>query len=98
MPSAQEREEALFRAAVELPQGPVRQAFLDQACDDPALRHRLETLLAAHEQPDSLDKAAPALSPTLKLELPDVEDEAVGQTIGRYKLPAKTGELKLIYC
>src|ERR1041385_1959654 len=93
MPSAQEREAALFRAAVELPPGPARQAFLDQACDNPALRHRLETLLAAHEQPDtSLDKAAPALSPTLKLELPDVEDEAVGQTLGRYKLLERVGE------
>src|ERR1043166_759722 len=93
MPSRQEREEALFRAAAELPPGPVRQAFLDQACDDPALRHRLEALLAAHEQPDSsLDKAAPALSPTLKLELPDVEDEAVGETIDRYKLLEKVGE------
>src|ERR1041384_6163942 len=93
MPSAQEREVALFRAAVELPPGPARQAFLDQACDNPALRHRLEALLAAHEQPDtSIEQAAPALNPTLKLELPEVEDEAVGQTIGRYKLLEKVGE------
>src|SRR5215471_11293060 len=93
MPSAQEREVALFRAAAELPPGAARQAFLDQACDNPALRHRLQTLLAAHEQPEtSLDQAAPALNPALKLELPDAEDEAVGQTIGRYKLLEKIGE------
>jgi hypothetical protein len=34
MPSAQEREAALFRAAAELPPGPARRAFLDQACAD----------------------------------------------------------------
>src|SRR5947207_2010387 len=93
MSSAQEREVALFRAAAELPPGPARQAFLNQACDNPALRQRLETLLAAHDQADtSLDQEAPALSPTLKLELPDIEDEVVGQTIGRYKLLEKVGE------
>ena len=93
MPSAQEREVALFRAAAELPPGPARQAFLDQACDNPALRQRLEALLAAHEQPDpSLDKTTPALDSTVKFELPDIEDEVVGQTIGRYKLLEKVGE------
>ena len=51
MPSAQEREEALFRAAVELTLGATRQAFLDQACvSDLPLRQCLEALLAAHEQ------------------------------------------------
>src|SRR5262252_3939541 len=92
MPSAQEREVVLFRAAAELSPGPARQAFLDQACDNPALRRRLETLLAAHEQPDtSLDQAASVLNPTLKLELPNVEEEVVGQTIGHYKLLEKVG-------
>src|SRR5215475_11765471 len=93
MPSAQEREAALFRAAAELPPGPARQAFLDQACDNPALRHRLETLLVAHEQPDALlDTRNAPEEATLKLELPNVEDETVGQTIGRYKLLEKVGE------
>jgi hypothetical protein len=55
MPSPQEREEALFRAAIELPPGVARQAFLDQACDgDSALRQRLEALLAARQPPDDL--------------------------------------------
>src|ERR1051326_8271009 len=93
MPSAQEREVALFRAAAEVPLGPARQAFLDRVCDNPALHHRLETLLAAHDQPDtSLGQATPTLTPTLKLEFPDPEDETVGQTIGRYKLLEKVGE------
>jgi len=46
-----------------------------------------------HDQPgDSLATAAPAAKATLKLELPDAEDEAAGQTLGRYKLLEKVGE------
>src|SRR5438093_445706 len=91
MPS-QEREEALFRAAVELTPGATRRAFLDQACiGDPALRQRLKALLAAHEEPDG---ALPSQAETaLEVELADEPpDEAVGQTIGRYKLLEKVGE------
>lgn len=54
MPSPQNREEALFQAAVQLT-GAERAAFLNGAClGDHALRQRLEALLAAHEQPDTL--------------------------------------------
>src|SRR5262245_57078874 len=105
MPS-QEREEALFRAAVELTSGSTRQAFLDQAClGDPALRQRLEALLAAHEEPDGLlptqeeivrlrsEASARQARPTISDESADEPpDEAVGQTIGRYKLLEKVGE------
>src|SRR5213594_3323000 len=94
MPS-QEREEALFRAAVELTPGARRQAFLDQACvGDPALRQRLEALLAAHEQPDGvLPTQAETARPDMEVEFADEpRDEAVGQTIGRYKLLEKVGE------
>ena len=95
MPSPQEREEALFRAAVELPPGVARRAFLDQACaGDASLRQRLETLLAAHDEPEgSLATAAPAAKATMKVEFPDDQpDEAVGQTLGRYKLLERVGE------
>ena len=94
MPSPQKPEEALFRAAVELPPGTVRRAFLDQACaGDPVLRQRLEALLAAHDSPDeSLPGTAPAVKATMKLDLPDAPDEAVGQTLGRYKLMERLGE------
>ena len=117
MPSSQKHEEALFRAAIELPPGAGRRAFLDQACaGDPALRQRLETLLAAHDQtagvfaegslpfgvPPSGGSAgspakagtpnAPAVKATMKLNVPDAPDEAVGQTIGRYKLMERLGE------
>jgi serine/threonine protein kinase len=94
MPSSQKPEEALFRAAVELPPGTVRRAFLDQACTgDPVLRQRLEALLAAHDSPgESLPGTAPGVKATMKLDLPDAPDEAVGQTLGRYKLMERLGE------
>jgi len=63
-------------------------------CDgDPALRQRLESLLAAHEAPDELSpKDKPAARATIKLDLAEAPDEAVGQTLGRYKLLERVGE------
>ena len=83
----------MFRAAVELPTAMARRAFLDQAClGDPSLRQRLETMLAAHEAPDELPpKTAPAVEATIKLNV-EPPDEAVGQTLGRYKLLERVGE------
>ena len=47
-------EEALFALALAKP-AEKRAAFLDAMCEgDPALRQRLEALLAAHEQPETL--------------------------------------------
>jgi serine/threonine protein kinase/tetratricopeptide (TPR) repeat protein len=87
------REEALFQAAVQLP-GPGRAAFLDRECaGDPALRARLDALLAAHEQSDGvLASHAEASRPTITLELRDFPDPALGMTIGRYKLLERLGE------
>ena len=70
MPSPQNREEVLFALALEKP-ADRRPAFLDAMCEgDPALRQRLETLLAAHDPPDeSLTAAAPAVKATIKLAL-----------------------------
>src|SRR5664280_684224 len=60
---------------------------------DPALRQRLEALLAAHAEPDKQSpKGAPAVIATIKLDLPDAPGEAVGQTLGRYKLLERLGE------
>ena len=92
------REEALFQAAIQLA-GAERAAFLNGACHgDPALRQRLEALLAAHEAQDSLlepGEAKPGRGPfnTIKVAPPaQPADEAVGQTLGRYKLLEKIGE------
>jgi serine/threonine protein kinase/WD40 repeat protein len=94
MPSPQDREAALFALAAEKPAAE-RAAFLDGAChDNSALRQRLEALLAAHEQPDTLlATEAGAARPTVKLEFAEEPpDEAVGQTLGRYKLLERVGE------
>ena len=82
-----QREAALFQAAAQLT-GPARATFLDGACHgNPALRQRLEALLAAHEQSEGiLAETVPAAVPTIRLNLPDAPDEAVGTTLGRYKL------------
>ena len=86
-------EEALFTLALGKPAAE-RAAFLDRECgNDAAMRSRLEALLAAHEQPDTvLATQAEAARPTIKLDLADVPDEAVGQTLGRYKLLERVGE------
>jgi WD40 repeat protein/serine/threonine protein kinase len=91
---AQQHEEALFRAAAELPSGAVRHAFLKQACaGDPVLRQRLETQLAAHDQTNSpTPPEAPASNATINIDLSYPPDEAVGQTLGRYKLLENIGE------
>ena len=91
------REEALFQLARSKPAAK-RGAWLDADCDgDPALRARLEALLAAHDAVDSLHAEAeipPARkTATIKLEFADEpRDDAVGQTLGRYKLLERVGE------
>jgi serine/threonine protein kinase len=97
MPSSHEREAALFALAMEkLPAE--RPAFLEAVCgDNSALRLRLESLLAAYDKPHELledhDTPAAANQPTIKLEpAGESPDEAVGQTLGRYKLLERVGE------
>ena len=87
------REEALFALALEKP-ADKRPPFLDAMCEgDSALRQRLEALLAAHDQPEALlATQAESARPTIKLDLADEPDEAVGMTLGRYKLREKIGE------
>src|SRR5512133_2675878 len=93
IPSTQERESALFALALEKPLTE-RSAFLQAVCGkDNVLRQRLEALLAAHEQPETLlATQAEAVRPTIKLDLADAPDEAVGQTLGRYKLLERVGK------
>src|SRR5437588_524018 len=56
-------ERDIFTAALEQTDPVARSAYLDEACDgDPALRERVEVLLRAHDQPDSL-LDAPAVAP-----------------------------------
>src|SRR5262245_16570300 len=88
------REEWVLRQAAARPPGE-RRIFLDGACGgDLSLRQRLEALLAAQEHLDSPTAAdRDGARPTIKAEfIEDRPDEAVGQTLGRYKLLEKLGE------
>ena len=93
-PSNPPREKALFQLALEKP-AEQRPAFLDAMCDgDLALRARLDALLSAHDAPDELlATKTETARPTLKIEFAEEPpDEAVGQTLGRYKLLERVGE------
>jgi len=98
MKPEQQREAALFQAAAQLT-GAERTTFLNCACHgDPALRQRLEALLAAHDAKDSfLEPQAPKPgSQTVKTikagATVNPADDAVGRMVGHYKLLEKLGE------
>src|SRR5436190_4140925 len=92
-----QREAALFQAAAQLT-GAERGAFLNSVCrGDSILRQRLEALLSVHDGPDAFlepEPPRPGAAPveTMKLDIPDTRDEAVGTAIGRYKLLERVGE------
>lgn len=88
-----QREELLFTAALAKPLAE-RGIFLDGACyDDPNLRARLDALLAAHDAQDLL-RPEPLVESgiTIKVDLAEFEEDAIGKTIGRYKLLERLGE------
>jgi serine/threonine protein kinase/tetratricopeptide (TPR) repeat protein len=87
------REAALFEALIKLAIEK-REIFLDGAClGQPAMRARLEALLVAHDQTDDVLAVQPVPPPgTMKIELTDAPDEAIGQKIGHYKILEKVGE------
>ena len=92
--NASAREETLFQTAVQLAAAE-RASFLDRECaGDSALRERLEALLAAHDQPDTVfGTGAGVPRPTLSLDLSrDLADDLVGQSVGRYRLLERIGE------
>jgi WD40 repeat protein/serine/threonine protein kinase len=91
MPLSPQQEEALVRAAADLPTDK-RQAFLDAvSAGDTALRARLVELLSSMEKPPTAPAKETAPSGTIKIEL-TVADEAIGKNIGPYKLLQKIGE------
>ncbi len=85
MNSSAQQAKKIFLEAIEIGDVEERESFLGKACGgDSRLRERVDRLIAAHDQDDSLfDRTASApLQPTEKL----------GQTIGPYKLLQKIGE------
>ncbi len=80
---------AIFLAAVENHAPDQWQAYLDVACGDADLRQRVEVLLHAHQQANSLLDAPPAV-PAATIALPS--REGPGTHIGPYKLMEQVGE------
>jgi serine/threonine protein kinase/WD40 repeat protein len=103
MSESQDREIALFGAALELP-ADQRGAYLDQACvGDADLRQQVEALLRVHDDAGSFfDKLASVARPTSAdgamsgsseaIHLGGIPVEKTGDRIGRYKLLQQIGE------
>jgi WD40 repeat protein/serine/threonine protein kinase len=82
-------EEELFAAAIQTPLAE-RAALLDRACgEDTSLRDQVESLLAAHDHPDSLLEV-PVFNATI--EMAPRMTEVPGTVIGPYKLLEQIGE------
>jgi len=93
-PAPSRRERALFDQAFELSEPAARAAFLDRACaGDPALRARLEALLAAAAPSEAFfSRLSPTLSPRgPSTGAPGSADDCITQ-IGRYRLLERVGE------
>jgi serine/threonine protein kinase/tetratricopeptide (TPR) repeat protein len=71
----------VLAGALEVPAGE-RNAYLDHACPEPALRREVESLIAAHDQVQSSFLVQPAIPPK---ELP------VGSRLGPYEIEARIG-------
>lgn len=98
-----ERLKRLFLAAIELPPGSSRTAFVAAAvAEHPELEGRLQSMLAAHDQPmDAIDqplaRLADEVSPFSSRQSPDAPADAAteqpGQILaGRYKLLESVGK------
>ncbi|HWY78495.1 MAG TPA: serine/threonine-protein kinase, partial [Verrucomicrobiae bacterium] len=93
MDDPQDREEAIFWALLQLPEGQ-RTAHLKRACgEDAQLRAGVEALLRAHEHTDGfLDQPPQSNAPNQNVVAPLSLTEKSGDRIGRYKLLQQIGE------
>jgi serine/threonine protein kinase/WD40 repeat protein len=94
MPADPRRVKELFGAALDLPDAPARQALLERECsDDSELRHRVEVLLAAHNQPESMLERPLAIQTESATDTFRPRTETAGTVIvDRYKLLEEIGE------
>jgi serine/threonine protein kinase len=95
------KEQSLFEAALALPAGAPRQAFLQEACNgDVALHRRMTKLLDAHTQSEGFfpENASEMLGvdqaevESLAVAQSSAVGEQAGQKVGRYKLLKPLGE------
>jgi hypothetical protein len=85
-------EDSIFAGALEHASPEERAAYLDGACaGDPALRARVEALLAVHGKPDSLLDEPLVRQPATTIDRPTALEQP-GTQIGRYKLLQEIGE------
>jgi serine/threonine protein kinase/WD40 repeat protein len=90
-------ERSLFLAALDIDDPAARVAYLDQACDDAAMRQRVERLLCAHAAAGDF-LLAPAIAaetpegPALETVGPLPSAEGPGSRLGPYTLRDKLGE------
>src|SRR6516225_9694381 len=82
--------EEIFSAALEIEGRDARSAFLDQACGDPELRHRVERLLARDAQASGFLES-PVAPPAATADEPAIS-ESPGTIVGPYKLMEQIGE------
>ena len=81
----------LFHAASNLSHPDERRIFLELVCrDNPELREQLDKLLELQPAADSLFDVQPEVTPEPEPQHP--EAEALGATIGRYRLIERIGE------
>jgi WD40 repeat protein len=80
-----ERVEAVFEAALALETKAQRAEYLNRACPEPELRAEVESLLAAHEHPESILEEK-----SVRAEMP--LSEGPGTVISRYTLLQKIGD------
>jgi serine/threonine protein kinase/tetratricopeptide (TPR) repeat protein len=101
MKPVDDREQVLFREALQRAKGPEREDYLDQACaGDAALGARLAALLQAHESPNPfLEPLAGGFLQELPVPLAeqitalsDPVTEKPGDKIGHYRLLQQIGE------
>ena len=85
MKKPNEKLEAIFEAALALETEAQRADYLTRACHDPELRREVESLLEAHQNPDSVFQEKTRHAATTLSEGP-------GTVIGRYKLLQQIGE------
>jgi len=92
MSDASQREEALFEAALLLP-NEQRAHFLAERCGgNSSLLRRMEILLAAHDAPEGVLERSPTVAWRERSEEPGFITEQSGSRIGRYRLLQQIGE------